>query len=55
MMVKKLIQLLFEKLEKNLNIDKFDVEICIIETPACNWGFRGICGDEIQLDYEVEV
>jgi len=34
MMVKKLIQLLFEKLEKNLKlIDKFDVEICMIETP----------------------
>lgn len=30
-----------------------DVEITIIESPACNWGFRGVTGDEAKLNYKV--
>lgn len=52
---KKLIQLLFERLEKNVNIDKQDIEITIFETPRKNWGIRGFPADELSLNYKVEV
>ena len=25
------------------------------ESPACNWGFRGMTGDEASLDYKIDV
>jgi phenylpyruvate tautomerase PptA (4-oxalocrotonate tautomerase family) len=52
---KQLIKTLFQEIEKEVGIAMNDVEICIIESPACNWGFRGKCGDEIVLNYKVEV
>jgi len=52
---KNLIKALFVNIEKELNIAKTDIEICIIESPACNWGFGGMCGDEIQLNYKVDI
>ncbi len=52
---KKLISLLFERIKSQLNIDPIDVEISIHEIPACNWGFRGMHGDEIQLNYNINV
>jgi hypothetical protein len=52
---KKLIRLLFDRIEEQLSIAPMDVEICIYESPACNWGFRGMHGDEVQLNYEVKV
>lgn len=52
---KKLIRLLFERLEQQLGISPQDVEITIFETPKSNWGFRGLPGDEHNLDYKVEV
>ncbi len=52
---KSLIKSLFQKIEEDLQIDKDDIEICIIESPASNWGFRGMTGDEIVLNYKVEV
>lgn len=52
---KKLIKLLFEKIEKELQIDPKDIEITIFETPACNWGIRGVTGDELALNYKVDV
>ncbi len=52
---KSLIKSLFQKIEEGLQIDKDDIEICIIESPASNWGFRGMTGDEIVLNYKVEV
>lgn len=52
---KNLIKALFVNIEKELNIAKTDIEICIIESPACNWGFGGMCGDEIKLNYKVNV
>ena len=30
-------------------------EICIQESPACNWGFRGMHGDEVKLNYKINV
>jgi phenylpyruvate tautomerase PptA (4-oxalocrotonate tautomerase family) len=52
---KRLIKTLFKEIEKEVGIEMNDVEICIIESPATNWGFRGKCGDEIILNYKVDV
>lgn len=52
---KKLVRLLFDRIEEGLSISQQDIEIQIIESPASNWGFRGKHGDEIQLDYKIEV
>jgi phenylpyruvate tautomerase PptA (4-oxalocrotonate tautomerase family) len=45
---KKLIKLLFKNIKQELNIDNNDLEICIIESPASNWGFRGMTGNKIK-------
>ncbi len=52
---KKLVRLLFEKIKAEVGIGYQDVEVCIYESPACNWGFRGMHGDEIQLDYKINI
>jgi len=52
---KRLIRLLFERIQTELGILSQDVEITITETPKHNWGFRGQPGDEIGLNYKVEV
>ena len=52
---KALIRLLFERCEKELGIAPADLEITLTETPKCNWGFRGQPGDEIDLNYKVEI
>ena len=52
---KHLIGLLFERVHQQLNILPQDLEITITETPKHNWGFRGMSGDEIELNYKVEV
>jgi len=52
---KTLIKSLFKNIEKDLHILKSDIEICIIESPSSNWGFGGMCGDEIELSYKVNV
>ena len=45
----------FKNINKDLDISVNDIEICIIESKASNWGFIGIIGDEIQLNYKVGV
>jgi len=52
---KRLIWLLFERIQAEFAISPQDVEITITETPKHNWGFRGSPGDEIALNYNVEV
>ena len=52
---KRLIRLLFDRISEQLGISQIDIEICILESPAHNWGFRGMHGDEIQLNYKIEV
>ncbi len=52
---KKLIHLLFERIDAEIGISPVDVEIAITESPACNWGFRGFTGDEALLNYKVNV
>lgn len=52
---KRLIRLLFARLQSECGIEPMDVEVTIFETPKHNWGFRGAPGDEHTLDYRVEV
>jgi len=52
---KKLIRLLFDRIEAKVGIAQQDIEICLTESPPCNWGFRGIHGDEAQLNYSINV
>ena len=52
---KKLVRLLFDRIESEVGIDPQDVEICISESPASNWGFRGLHGDEAKLNYRIDV
>ena len=52
---KQLVRLLFDRIEAQLGMVPMDVEICIYENPACNWGFRGMHGDEIALNYKINV
>ena len=52
---KKLIRLLFDRIQEQVGITHMDIEICIYESPACNWGFRGMHGDEVQLNYTINV
>ncbi len=52
---KKLIRLLFDRISEQVGIAQYDIEICIQESPAHDWGFRGMHGDEVKLNYKVEV
>lgn len=52
---KQLIQLLFKRIQKELRISPQDIEITIFETPKSNWGIRGLPGDELQLNYNINV
>jgi phenylpyruvate tautomerase PptA (4-oxalocrotonate tautomerase family) len=52
---KNLIRLLFERTQRELGLNHSDLEITITETPKHNWGFRGQPGDEVGLNYQVEV
>jgi phenylpyruvate tautomerase PptA (4-oxalocrotonate tautomerase family) len=52
---KELIRLLFERLETRCGIAPQDLEITIFETPRHNWGIRGRPGDELGLNYNVNV
>ncbi len=52
---KHLIRLLFERIGQVLGLKPEDLEVTITETPKHNWGFRGLPGDEVGLNYKVEV
>ncbi len=52
---KSLMRTLFANIQAQCGIAPQDVEITIFETPKHNWGIRGQCGDELNLNYKVEV
>ncbi len=52
---KRLITLLFTRLKASVGIEPNDVEITLFETPRANWGIRGRPGDELHLNYTIEV
>lgn len=52
---KNLIKMLFKEIHEQLNISTTDIEISITENLASNWGFRGKTGDEVSLNYKIEI
>ncbi|MGM9506913.1 tautomerase family protein [Larkinella sp. GY13] len=52
---KRLINLLFERITQQTGLSLADIEICILESPAHNWGFRGKTGDEAAINYKINV
>ncbi|MFC5409665.1 tautomerase family protein [Larkinella bovis] len=52
---KKLITLLFDRIHRQLGLSLNDIEICILESPAHNWGFRGQTGDDVSISYQIKV
>ncbi len=52
---KALIRGLFERIAAAAGVPPRDLEITIFETPRHAWGIRGVPGDELGLDYKVEV
>lgn len=51
---KELVKRIFKNMQE-IGFSSNDVEITIFETPKVNWGIRGKPGDELQLNYKVEV
>ena len=52
---KNLIKMLFKEISEQLRISTSDIEICMLESEAANWGFRGMTGDEVSLNYKINV
>ena len=52
---KEFLRLIYKRFQEQLGISENDIEITIFETPKCNWGIRGLPGDELQLNYKVNV
>ena len=52
---KQLIRLLMTRLHETFDLALDDIEITLIETPSHNWGIRGLPGDELMLNYSVNV
>lgn len=52
---KNLIRLLYQKIAATAEISALDLEITIFETPKSNWGLQGVTGDELKLNYQVDV
>jgi 4-oxalocrotonate tautomerase family enzyme len=52
---KNLIRLLSDRTQKELGFAPADLEVMIIESPKFHWGFRGQLGDEISLNYKVDL
>ena len=52
---KQLIRLLIERICGQFDLASQDVEITIFETPRHNWGIRGVPGDELELNYRIDV
>jgi hypothetical protein len=50
-----LVRLLYERIPQLSGISAQDIEITIFETPRHSWGIRGMPGDEIGVNYKVEV
>ncbi|MBD2597814.1 tautomerase family protein [Nostoc spongiaeforme FACHB-130] len=52
---KELIRKLIKDIYETFGISVNDIEITIFETPKSNWGIRGTTGDELNLNYKIEV
>lgn len=52
---KALIRALMDDLARELSLSPNDIEVTLFESPRENWGIRGQHGDEMTLNYKVEV
>ena len=52
---KEFIELVYKRFREQLGIVEKDIEITIFETPKQNWGIRGLSGNELVLDYNVNI
>ena len=52
---KTFIRKLYSEIERLCLIQPQDIEITITETPKANWGIRGVPGDELALNYAINV
>jgi hypothetical protein len=52
---KALIRAVLDDLSGELALSPNDIEITLFESPRENWGIRGQHGDELQLNYKVEI
>jgi phenylpyruvate tautomerase PptA (4-oxalocrotonate tautomerase family) len=52
---KALLRAVMDDLAQGLDLDPTDIEITIFESPRENWGIRGQHGDELMLNYKVEI
>ncbi|ALG67243.1 tautomerase family protein [Beggiatoa leptomitoformis] len=52
---KYLLYQLMEKISAEIGISKQDIEITLFETPPSHWGIRGKTGDELMLNYPVNI
>jgi phenylpyruvate tautomerase PptA (4-oxalocrotonate tautomerase family) len=52
---KLLVRLLYERIQAEFGIAALDIEVTITETPKHNWGIRGLPGDEVGLNYKIDV
>lgn len=52
---KRLITTLFYRVSTTAGISPQDLEIMIFETPQANWEIRGKPGDELALNYKINV
>ncbi|MEM8533231.1 MAG: tautomerase family protein [Chloroflexota bacterium] len=52
---RQLIQLLFQNVAQATGTNPQDIEITLVETPPVNWGIRGKVGDDLALNYRVDV
>lgn len=51
---RRLIAALFDRIETSVGTDPHSVEITLTETPAENWGIRGMNGADLALGYELD-
>ena len=50
-----LIAAFYDDVAPTLGLSADDLEVIIVESPPENWGIRGVSGDELSLDYRVDV
>ncbi len=52
---KEFIRMMYDRFREHLDISEQDLEITIFETPQFNWGIRGLPGDELILNYKINM